>query len=103
MPVLSLEERKKGWFRSSGRNSSQILSSFCQKAIAASVRLASLITSAKGRSAPGAAATGGAPGGRRPGEAPPGPTGPLGAEAAPAGTGAAEPVTKVWKVVQPPS
>ncbi len=103
MPVLSLAERKNGWLRSSGRSSSQILSSFCQKAIVASVRLASLITSANGRSAPGAAATGGAPGGRRPEAAPPGPTAPVGAEAPPAGAGAAEPVTKVWKVVQPPS
>src|SRR4051812_29826710 len=103
MPVFSLVERKNGWFRSSGRSSSQTLSSFCQKAIAASVRLASLMTSAKARSAPGAAATGGAPGGRRPEAAPPGPTAPVGAEAPPAGTGAAEPVTKVWNVVQPAS
>src|SRR4051812_38250061 len=103
MPVFSLVERKNGWFRSSGRSSSQTLSSFCQKAIAASVRLASLTTSANGRSAPGEAAIGGAPGGRRPEAAPPGPTAPVGAEAPPEGAGAAEPVTKVWKVVQPPS
>ena len=103
MPVLNLLERKNGWFRSSGRSSSQTLSSFCQKASAASVRLASLTTSANGRSEPGAAATGGAPGGRRPEAAPPGPVAPPGAEAPPAGAKAAEPVTKVWMVVQPPS
>ena len=104
MPVLSLLERKNGWFRSSGRSSSQILSSFCQKAIGRVGALGVLDDVGEGaqrprrggdrRRAGRTQARGGAARGR---------PRPVGAEAPPAGAGAAEPVTKVWKVVQPPS
>ena len=73
MPVFSFGERKNRRLKSSGLSSSQTLSSFCQTVRTPSLRRASLMTSANGRSPPGATATGGAPGGRRPDAAPPGP------------------------------
>ena len=89
MPVVSFGDRKNGWLKSSGRSSSQILSSFCQNVNSPSIRFASLITSANGRSAPGAAADRrGAGRHARPEAAPPGPTAPVGAAAPPAGAGA---------------
>src|SRR5437764_957747 len=51
MPVLSLGDRKNGWFRSNGLSSIQTLSSFCQRVNRPSMRVASLMISAKGRNA----------------------------------------------------
>ena len=79
-PVFSFGDRNSGWLKSEGFSSIQTFSSFCHSVNRPLVCLASLITSAKGRSAAGGAAAGGAAPGAAGGRA-----------AAPAGMGVATP------------